>query len=180
YSRHIQTYCAFYHIDSRNLVRHDELAKQPVVGSLKADQDVAEDVTLTNLRRYDRAVNLNEPFACAAAVPMDGPGDEFLADAALAQDEDGRVGRRGTLYGVKHLPQRGAVADDGVARVLGAPQAPVLLLEPARVERVANRQEDALRRQRLLDEVDGAQPRRFHRCLDGAVAGDHDHGERLV
>ena len=35
-------------------------------------------------------------------------------------------------------------------------------------------------RERLFDEVEGAQPRGVHRVGDGAVSGDHRHGQRLV
>ena len=55
---------------------------------------VAEELRLDQLLGNRRAVDLHEPLAAAQAVAMDRARDELLADAALALDQHGRVGRR--------------------------------------------------------------------------------------
>jgi hypothetical protein len=68
----------------------------------------------------------------------------------------------------------GAAEDLVGPQRLGA-QALVLRGQPALVHRVLQREEQLLRRERLLDEVEGAEPRRAHRGLDRAVAAHHHH-----
>ena len=50
----------------------------------------------------------------------------------------------------------------------------VLGLEAARVDGVADRDQHALALERLLDEIERAEPRRLDRGRDVGVAGDHD------
>ena len=45
---------------------------------------MAEQLRLDQVVRNRGAVHLHEPVAAAQAVAVDGPGDELLADAALA------------------------------------------------------------------------------------------------
>ena len=69
-----------------------------------------------------------------------------------------------------------ALADDLGPPSRRARRVRVLALEPAVLQRATHREQRLLQRQRLLDEVVGAQARGLHRGLDGAVAGDHHHG----
>jgi hypothetical protein len=46
----------------------------------------------------------------------------------------------------------------------------------ARIERALHGAQQFGQRERLLDEVERAEPRRFHGGLDCSVAGHHDHG----
>src|SRR5881628_269701 len=88
---------------------------------------------------------------------------------ATAAPTNGR-GRRDLLaQGAHHR----ALADD--LRALAQPllERLVLLLETRVIERPRHGQQGLLERQRLLDEVVGAEPGRLDRRLDGAVAGDH-------
>jgi len=61
-------------------------------------------------------------------------------------------------------------ADPGAER-------PVLVAELRELERVPHRAEEALRIERLLLEVEGAELHGAHRHLDGGVAGEDDDGE---
>ena len=68
-----------------------------------------------------------------------------------------------------------ALADDLGPLLEARAQRRVLALEPRVLEGAADRDQDLLEGQRLLDEVVGAQPRRPHGRLDRAVARDHHH-----
>ena len=116
---------------------------------------------------------------------MKRPRDELLARPALSRDEDPRVRRaRAGDLGLE-ARHRGALAEKnlvlGVARVAArelAPEVVALAGEAAPLERLLERQEDALEGERLLEEVvraalDGRDGR-----LDGPVPRDHDDGAR--
>ena len=111
---------------------------------------------------------------------MDGARDQLLADAALAEDEDGGVGRRRTFDGVADLAQRRTLADHLVPRFRRAFQRAVLVLEPALAEHVADRDQQPLRAEGFLDEIVGAAFGRVHADLGVPVRRNHDHGQRLV
>ena len=90
----------------------------------EAAADVAEE------RRFEQrvgnagAVDRDERRAGAAAAAMDQPRDHFLADAALAGDQDLRVGSGRVLdFGVDGANRR-ADADQIVAAVLHGIRAP--------------------------------------------------------
>ena len=73
---------------------------------------MAEKLRFQQPRRDSRAVELDEGAVMALAEAVNRAGDEFLARAGLALDEDGRVSRCDHL----DLPPRdlsaGATADD--------------------------------------------------------------------
>ena len=51
---------------------------------------------------------------------MQGPGDELLARARLASNEDRGIGTRNRLHFLQHSTQRTTVSDDVAEIVLGA------------------------------------------------------------
>ena len=57
----------------------------------------------------------------------------------------------------------------------GAEELAGLAVPAAGIERALDRAQQLGERQRLLDEVEGAEARRLDRGLDRAVAGHHDH-----
>ncbi len=61
----------------------------------------------------------NVPLAARAQV-VEGPGDELLARAGLAADQDGRAGGGDRLNLLEHPAQGGALPDDLAEVVLGA------------------------------------------------------------
>ena len=98
----------------------------------------------------------------------------LLAGAVLAEDEDPAVGRRRQQHLFAQVLHHRAVADQRVAAVdLGA-QVAVLGLERPLPQRMTDDQHRLVERQRLLDEVEGAELDGPHRRLDVAVAGDDD------
>ena len=52
------------------------------------------------------------------AVEVDGLGEQFLAGAGLAVDEDGGIGLRGARGHVQNVEQRGGMTDDVLEAVL--------------------------------------------------------------
>ena len=107
---------------------------------------------------------------------VDGAGHQLLAGAVLAVDEHAAArGRRDRDLLAQLLDERGSGRrSPGRARA-GLAQVAVLPLEPGVVEGAARDEQGLLERERLLDEVVGAELGRLDRGLDGAVAGDHDH-----
>ena len=65
-----------------------------------------------------RAVHGNERSIGALAVRVDGPGDELLAGAALARDENDGVGRRDLHDAPEHVADGLGPADDVLEMVL--------------------------------------------------------------
>ena len=139
---------------------------------------VPEQLRLDQLLGNRRAVDLDEPFAAALAVAVDGPRHELLADAAFALYEDSRVGRRGAADGRHHLRQAGALADHLVPDFDGLLERPVFVAQPGAVELVLNRQQKAIGARRLLDEVRGAFPDRVDGRRRGAMGREHDDRQR--
>ena len=106
--------------------------------------------------------------------------DQVLADAGLAVEDDAHVGAGELGDGGAQIFRRPRGADDArVQRLLvdGAAQPPVLDHELALLAGVPHDLQKALGRERLLDEVVGAEPHRLDRDLDVAMAGDHDDGQ---
>src|SRR5262249_9408194 len=73
---------------------------------------VAEQLALEQARRDGGAVDFDEGPMAAPARIVDGAGNQFLSRAGLAQEEDGRVGRRHDLDLVEDVSERRTVADD--------------------------------------------------------------------
>src|SRR5262249_14212398 len=122
---------------------------------------VAEQLALDELARDGRAVDLHEGPVGARRQAVDGARDELLARAALARHEDRRLGRRDLLDLVEEALHRRAPPDHLEARELLLGDARELALGLGGVEDVADTDEHALSRERLLEEVAGAE-------LDGA------------
>src|SRR5258708_5960253 len=141
---------------------------------------VAEELRLDQLLRDGGAIDLDESVAAAQAVAVDGAPDELLAGAALSEQEHRCGRRRRALDRVPDLAERGAVADHLVARFDGALERPVFVDQPRLVQRVPDRDEHPLARQRLLDEVERAELRCLDRGAHRAMPRDDDHGQDLV
>src|SRR5690242_7924006 len=105
---------------------------------------------------------------------MDGTGDQLLAGAVFARDEHARRGRRHLLDALDHAFHGPARAYDLVVGVHLGLEPHVLAGQVHVLEGVAQREENTVRVERLLEEIVGAQLGRFDRGLDGAVARDHD------
>jgi hypothetical protein len=114
------------------------------------------------------------------------PGDELLARAGLAQDEDVRLRARRLLHQLEDLADGRARPDD-VLEAQGllelAAEVPVLQLETALAQRALDRDAQLLDREVLGQVVERALAHRAHRRFDRREGGDHDHrqgGVQLV
>ena len=111
---------------------------------------------------------------------MDRARDQLLADAALAENQHRRVGRRRAPHLVHDLRQRRAVADQLVPRLERRPQLTVLAPQRAELDAFAHGIEHVVLRERLLDEAERAEPAGLERGRRGAVRRDHHDRQRLV
>ena len=99
--------------------------------------------------------------------------DELLARSVLAGDEHAR-GRGGdALDLLDERADREGLSHDLVARLDARAQPGILLAQHDVLERVAQRDLNAIGVERLLEKVVGAELRRFDGGLDGAVTADH-------
>ncbi|VBB43702.1 hypothetical protein TRIP_B310026 [uncultured Desulfatiglans sp.] len=121
--------------------------------------DMPEEFAFKERLRERAAVDGNEGHVFPGAVVVDGAGDEFLAGAAFALDEDGGLARRGRLDGREDLLHGVALADDLVEAV-GLAEAPGGLLRLVasllELREVRNRLDDALDRSLLIPDEPGA------------------------
>jgi hypothetical protein len=107
---------------------------------------------------------------------------EFLAGAALASHEHRRVGRSGALNDAVdrlHLERFADEAGKMIANVFLLHRGQ-LIGELAPVQRIANRDAQAVTRARLHHEVERAFAHRLDRQIDRSLAGDDDHFDRDV
>ena len=88
-----------------------ELADLVAIGAREGALDVAEQLRFEQRFRKAGAVHGDQLPRGARAAPVDGAGDELLADAALAGDQDLGVGPRDPLDLLDQLDDRGARAD---------------------------------------------------------------------
>ena len=111
---------------------------------------------------------------------MDAAGGEFLARARRAGDQNPRIGRPDALDDVTQLVDHGGFADDPVGSA--GPCAPLgdLALQSRGFERAFRDQHQAVRLERLFDEIIGAELYRGDRRLDIAVTGNHDDRQHRV
>ena len=125
------------------------------------------------------AVDDDERLAGALALTLDGAGDELLADAGLAFDEDRDVGS-GSALAERHDALHAFAAHDEVGERQHALD---LLLDAADLagerfdlQRALDRHFKTLGRHRLDDKIDGAGAHGIDRGFDRAVCGLHDDG----
>ena len=136
---------------------------------------VAEQLAFDQLFGNRGAVDLHEGARPAAAQRVDRARDHLLAGPVLAVDQHAAVGRRRHVDLLAELTHRVALPHHRLAAVHARAQRPVLRFETTLPQRVADDEDRLVERQRLFDEVEGAELDRAHRRLDVAVAGNqHD------
>ncbi len=135
---------------------------------------MAEELAFDQLFGDGGAVDLHERLVGPQRAGVQGPGHQLLARTAFPVNENPAVGGGGQLQLLPQGFHGNAVAHDAVAGAELVAQGAVFLGQPALVERVPDQQHGLVHRERLFQEVEGAQLGGLDRGLDGAVAGDHD------
>ena len=120
------------------------------------------------------AVELDENAVAAQAFGMDGAGDEFLAGARLAVDEDAAVGGRHEANLLAQRLEGHAFAGEHGGHAELALELLVFGAQAARFDGVLDDDEGAIEGERLLEKVVGAELGGLDGGLDGAVAADDD------
>src|SRR5712692_1135737 len=133
----------------------------------------AEELDLHALGRDGSRVDDDERRAVAARHGVDGARGELLAGAGGTDDQDAAVGRRDLVDGLAQLVDRARMPDQRGLIWRELLQRLDLALEPRGLERAIGDEHEAIRLERLLDEVVGALLDRRDRGLDVAVARDH-------
>ena len=133
-----------------------------------------EELGLDQFLRNRRAIDFHERAFAAKARSVQRARNELFAGTALTVDQHAAVGRRGDGNLLAQRFHGNAVADNLVAVTQFASQQLVFIFEAALLNGVANQNDDLLKRKWFLDEIEGAELRGPHGCLDCAVTGNHD------
>ena len=139
---------------------------------------MAEQLRLEQRLGNRRAVHLDERHGALRAAIVDRAGDELLAGAGLAEDQDRALGFGHQLGAPDHLFHRPAAADDAVVvelLVALAEQVAVLGAQPLMVERAPDDHQQLVDLERLLQVVERAELHRLDRALDGRVRRHHQN-----
>ena len=139
---------------------------------------MAEQLALDQFLGDGRAVHLHEPLVAPRRQGVDRPRHQLLAGAVLSEDENPPVGGRRDFDLLSQLADRTAVADQCCALVQLLAQLPYAFVLLLVGDRVAQRQRHLLERQRLLDEVEGAEAARLVGQGHVGVPRDHDDARR--
>ena len=144
---------------------------------------VSEQFAFEQIFRDRRAVDLDERAGGALRVLVNGAGDQVFSDAAFAAEQHRRVRRRDALDQREHRLHFVALRDDvgvGVAAAQLFAQRAVFLAQAARIELLADLQDEFGERKGLRHKVARADLHRLDGRFDRAVSGHHDHGQRRV
>src|SRR5438105_420205 len=114
---------------------------------------MAEQLALDELTRNRRAVHLDERALRACGLRVNRARDELLARAVLARDEHPRRRLRHERDLVRHRSDAVRISDDRKPRVNRVTKPRVLLVEIEMRERIAQRDENAIGVERLLENV---------------------------
>ena len=134
---------------------------------------MAKQLALDELRRNGRTIDLDERPGGTRTQRVNCAGHQLFAGAVLARDQ--HAGRRGRdlLDQPDHLTNRLARPDDLVLCTDFLFEPHVFADEHDVLQRVPQRQQNAIRIERLLEEIVGAKLGRFDGGLNRAVARDH-------
>ncbi len=147
-------------------------------GAGEGPAHVAEELGLEQRLGHGPAVDGHERARRPRARVVDGLGDDLLAGAGFALDEERGVGRRDPLHEVEHRVHGRRMRDQaGQAVALPELRAQVLVLaaKRARRQRVVDAVIELVRLLALLEVVEGAEADRFLGRLPLRVRGEQDH-----
>ena len=136
-------------------------------------------IELDKIGRDRAAIDGDEGLAGARARGADRAGEQFLAHARFAFDQNGDFGSRrlfGELERGLHSGARGREIGKGDGALGGALHAAHLAGERRLGERVSHRDLQPLGSDGLDDEVDGARAHGGDHRVDRALRRQHDHG----
>ncbi len=141
---------------------------------------MSEERGFEQIRRHRPRVHWDERPVAPRRVQVNRLGNQLLARAAFALQQDGRPAGRHLRHQVENLQHRLALADD-VLEVVALLQRPleldVFFFRPMPCHRRPYIGEQLFVVPWLLDEVGGARLHGLDCILDGSVSGDHDHRE---
>ena len=160
--------------EQRSAVGELELAPPLRDGAGERPFHVAEQLALDQLFGDRRAIHLDERSAAPTAERMHAAGNKLLAGSVLTVDEHATVGRSGHGHLLAQLGHHVALPDHRQPAIDVLAQRAVLRLEPSLADRVADDENGFFERQRLLDEVEGAQLDGSNGGLDVSVSRNHD------
>src|SRR5262245_27992640 len=105
---------------------------------------------------------------------MYGAGDQLLAGPRLTVNQRAPAGRRGVSDLLPQRAHRRRVSDHRVTALELLLQLRVRRFEFALADRVFDGEDGLFQRERLLDEIEGAELRGAHGHVDPPMDGDHD------
>ena len=141
---------------------------------------VAEEFAFQEVLGDGGAIDADVIVLAAAAQAVERAGDQFLAGAAFAQDQDGGVGGGDVSDELAQFVHLGGFADDLVELVslggVGA-QGGVFAEQAVAFGAAGDGVEQFLRGEGLGQVINGAGFDGFDRQLGGGVGGDHQEGD---
>ena len=140
---------------------------------------IAEELAFQDVLRYRRAVDGHKRAAAALAELVNGLGGQIFPRAGLPCYQDSVVGFGQHLDGLKH-PLHGRafahhILEDIWLRTTGL-QASVLVDKPTALQSLVQSQYQGVMLEGLGDEIIGTASNGFHRHIDLAEGGHHNHG----
>ena len=144
---------------------------------------MAEQLGLDQRVRERGRIDGHERLVTARALPMNGAGDQLLAGAALAGDDDGGGRPRHLRDETVELLHLGVLADQLVEVVLPRQlraEERHFALQRALLERAPHQREQIVLVEGLGQVVEGAQLHRVDGGADGLDRGDQDHLDAVV
>ena len=154
-----------------------ELADVPGGGAGEAALLVAEELAFDQLRRHRGAIQGDERSGFARAALVQGARDQLLAGAGIAQDADAGFAGRDAVHLRHHALHALAGVDDFVLADALA-EISILVFQAPELEDVVDGEQQFVGGERLLQEIERAQPRGAHRHFDIGLPADHHHGKR--
>ena len=162
----------------RSAVGQFETAAAEFVGAGEGAFFVAEEFGFEKIFGEGRAIDGEHRAVFARGGEMDRPGDDFLAGAAFAADQDGGVAAGDHLDFLADLIHGGAVADQRARRTDFGHAAVGLIFQAkaAVFERAIDEQFDLVAVERLLNVIVRAQLHRLDGVGDGGECGHQNDG----
>ena len=164
--------------EERSLVGVFEDAFAILLGTREGALHMTEQLVLEQTFALPGAVERDIPVVDPLGLVVHGAGDQFLAGARLARDQDGDHAGADLLDGLNHLSHRRRVADDALEAEGGidlALQTGVVITKVHRFNRTIDQIPEDLQIKWLLDEVIGPTLKRRLGGTDVAMSRDHDH-----